>query len=340
MTGKRGVPPGRGRPVVVVTHRVHPPVAEALARRARGRRHDPREPLPRGPLRPRARKAGAIRVVMPDRVDAEFLGGCPRLLIVAGAFKGGDNVDVEACTRRGVWVSIVPDLLTGPTADLAVTLLLALTRRILEGDRRVRSSRGVRWRPVLYGAGLEGSTVGLVGFGSVGRAIARRVAAFGARVIFSDPEAPENAGARRAGLADLLASSDHVVLAAPLHRETFHLLDSGALARMKRGAFLVNVGRGSVVDEAAVAAALGSGRLGGYAADVFEMEDLSRPDRPRRIPPALLAFRDRTVFTPHLGSAIASVRLAIEEAAAANILDVLSGKRPRDAVNLPVPNGG
>jgi phosphonate dehydrogenase len=318
---------------VVVTHRVHPPVLEALARAARVLGNEGEGPLPRDRLRARARSADALLTFMPDRVDEAFLEGCPRLRVVAGAFKGPDNVDVEACTRRGVWVTVVPDLLTGPTADLAVALLLALTRRVLEGDRRVRADRGVHWRPILYGRGIGGSTVGILGFGAVGRAVALRLLPFGARILFSDPSAGEAEGARRATLAEVLESSDHLVLAAPLRPDTFHLLGEETLGRIRPGATLVNVGRGSVVDEEAVAAALDAGRLAGYAADVFEMEDLSRPDRPWRIPPTLLAYRDRTVFTPHLGSAVGSVRLAVEEAAATSILDVLGGKPPRGAVN-------
>ena len=325
------------RPVVVVTHRVHPTVARALGRRARVLENASDGALPRGVLRARTRKADAILAFMPDLVDEALLRECPRLRIVAGAFKGGDNLDVEACTRRGIWVSVVPDLLTGPTADLAIALLLALTRRVVEGDRRVRAARTVRWRPVLYGAGLEGSRAGIVGFGAVGRAVARRLHAFGARVSYADPSVRERNGSRRTGLAELLETSDHVVVAVPLRPDTLHLIDAGALARMRPGAHLVNVGRGSVVDEEAVAGALRSRRLAGYAADVFEMEDLSRADRPRRIPAALLALRDRTVFTPHLGSAVAPARLAIERAAAANILDVLAGRPPRDAVNRVAP---
>jgi phosphonate dehydrogenase len=328
-----------GRPLVVVTHRVHPEVVRLLRRRARVRTNDGEGTLPPAVLRARSRDADAILAFMPDRIDAALLDACPRLRIVAGAFKGTDNVDLGACARRGVRVSAVPDLLTEPTADLAVALLLALTRRVLEGDRAVRARGRVSWRPALYGAGLAGSRVGIVGFGAVGRAVARRLAAFGARIRFADPSAAGEDGVRRAPLGRLLADSDAIVLAAPLRPDTLHLLDRRTLARARPGAYLVNVGRGSVVDEEAVAAALASGRLAGYAADVFEMEDLSRPDRPRRIPPALLAQRDRTVLTPHLGSAVAAVRLAVERAAAANVLDVLAGRPPRDAVDRPPPPG-
>jgi phosphonate dehydrogenase len=277
-------------------------------------------------------------VFMPDLVDAAFLERCPRLRIVACALKGYDNIDVEACTRRGVWASVVPDLLSVPTADLAVGLLLSLTRNVAEGDRFVRSGRFRGWRPALYGRGLAGKTAGIVGFGSVARLIARRLLAFDLRVLVCDPAPVETGELERnsveqVDLDGLLGSSDHVILAAPFLPSTLHLFDAALLARMRPGAFLVNVGRGSVVDESAVAAALHSGALAGYAADVFEFEDLSRPDRPAAIPPSLLQHRSNTLFTPHLGSAVDEVRRRIEQAAASNIIDVLEGRPPRNAIN-------
>jgi phosphonate dehydrogenase len=258
---------------------------------------------------------------------------------VAGAFKGHDNVDVGACTRRGVWVSVVPDLLTAPTAELAVGLALALLRRIVEGDALVRSGGFRGWRPVLYGGTLDGRRVGILGMGRLGRAIARRLQGFGATVRHHDPgriDPERDAGAEAVGLDDLLGGSDVLMLAAPLSSGSLHAIDDSALRRLPDGACIVNVGRGSVVDEEAVARALAAGRLAGYAADVFVMEDLSRPDRPPSVPPALLRMRDRTVFTPHLGSAVDGARRDIALAAARNIVDALSGLRPRDAVNEPV----
>jgi phosphonate dehydrogenase len=167
----------------------------------------------------------------------------------------------------------------------------------------------------------------LIGYGAVGRAFERLVSGFRCRVIWHD--------AREGGqpLAEVAGQSDFVLPLVPLTARTFHLIDREFLGRMKQGAYLINVGRGSVVDEEAVADALEAGHLAGYAADVYEMEDWHRADRPPSVAPRLLALRDRTLLTPHLGSATRAARLEIERAAAVNILDVLLGKRPRDAVN-------
>jgi phosphonate dehydrogenase len=274
---------------------------------------------------------------MPDHVDGELLRHSPRLRVVAGALKGYDNIDVAACTGRGIWVSYVADLLTTPTADLAVGLLLALDRHLLAGDCYVRSGEHRGWRPALYGGGLAGRRVGIIGMGAVGRAVARRLRAFDAELLYTDPTslpaaAEAELGARSAPLETLLARSGAVVLTAPLTAETRHLIGPAALRRLPEGALLVNVGRGSVVDENAVADALATGHLGGYAADVFAFEDRSDQDRPREITPGLLAH-DRTLFTPHLGSAVSDVRRQIEMAAARSVLDVCAGNPPSVTAN-------
>jgi phosphonate dehydrogenase len=322
---------------IVITHRVHPQIAEELSRYGSVFANKGSESLDPEVLKEKSAGAEALMVFMPDRIDEAFLACCPRLKIVACALKGYDNIDVEACARRSIWVSIVPDLLSAPTADLAVALLLALTRNIVQGDRQVRSGAFQGWRPVLYGSGLQGKKAGIVGFGRVGRLIARRLIGFDLSVSFFDPNLKEDkapvAVRRTFDLDEIVRDSDYLILAAPLGPATFHLFNKERLDRVKPGAFMVNVGRGSVVDEGAVAEALSSGRLSGYAADVFEMEDLSLPNRPSSIPNSLLHASDRTVFTPHLGSAVAEVRLAIERAAAASIIDVLQGRRPGNAVN-------
>ncbi len=280
---------------------------------------------------PPAIDADALMVFMPDSLDEEFLRRCPNLRIVAGALKGCDNFDVEACTRLGIWFTVVPDLLTEPTAELALALLLGLSRNVLAGDRLIRSGEFQGWRPTLYGAGLAGSVIGIIGFGAVGRALSRMLQGFSCRVQYHDPSVDGSVP-----LKTLLASSDFVLPLLPLTTDTFHLFDRDALARMKRGSYLINVSRGSVVDEEAIAEALEAGHLAGYAADTFEMEDWARRDRPREISPRLLQLTDRTLFTPHLGSAVASARLEIEIAAANNILQVLRGERPSGAINNPV----
>jgi len=332
-----GTPPFR----VVITHRVHSEVLDLLGQSCEVVANQTPEGLTRGELLSRCRDADALLVFMPDHVDEELLGRSPRLRIVAGALKGFDNIDVAACTARGIWVSYVEDLLTGPTADLAVGLLIALDRHIPAGDRHVRSGRHQGWRPELYGGGLAGRRVGIIGMGAVGRAVARRLRAFDAEVLYTDP-APLPAGdaaelgARSVPLETLLARSTAVVLTAPLTAETRHLIGPVALQRLPEGSLLVNVGRGSVVDENAVADALASGHLGGYAADVFAFEDWSDRGRPRDIPPRLLA-QDGTLFTPHLGSAVRDVRLRIETAAARSVLDVRAGKPPPVAANRVNP---
>ncbi len=270
-----------------------------------------------------ARPATALMVFMPDSIDAAFLDQCPQLKIVAAALKGYDNFDVEACKQRGVRFTIVPDLLSEPTAELALALLLGLARNVLAGDAVIRGGQYQGWRPALYGTGLAGRTVGLIGYGAVGRAFERLILGFRCDLIWHD--------LREGGveIGEVAARSDFLLPLVPLNASSFHMVDGNFLARMKTGAFLINVGRGSVVDEEAVADALESGHLAGYAADVFEMEDWHRADRPRAISPRLLQFRDRTLFTPHLGSATKAARLAIERAAAANIVEVLekSGER-------------
>ena len=323
------------RPCVLIGHRVFPETLAALSPHAEVVAPDGgEERLPPEAMRAALQTADAWMAFMPDSVDDAVLAEAPRLKLVAGALKGDDNFDIKACTRRGVWFSLVPDLLTAPTAELAIGLMIGLGRRLREADAHVRSGAFRGWRPHLYGLGLEGAKVGYVGMGAIGRAIAERLAGFGVEQRYHDPypaAAPPSVG-REEVLPALLAWSDYVVLTAPLTPASLHVMDAGALAQLQPHALLINPARGSLVDEAAVLAALEAGRLGGYAADVFELEDWARPDRPREIAPALLRH-PATLFTPHLGSAVTSVRRAIERVAVVNILDALAGRTPRDAVN-------
>ena len=327
-------------PKVVVTNWVHPEVLEVLAPHCRVEANAGREPWPEAELLARCADASAMMAFMPDRVDEAFLAACPNLGLIACALKGFDNFDVAACTRRGIWVTVVPDLLTEPTAELAVGHLIGLGRHMPAGDRSVRGGFA-GWRPLLYGAGLQGSVVGILGAGRVGCAIAARLGGFDcAALLYTDVEAldpvRESAlGMRRVDFEELLGASDFLVVAAPLTSDTRHLVDADALGRIKPGSRLVNISRGSVVDERAVAAALESGVLAGYAADVFELEDWALDDRPAEIPAGLLEARDRTFFTPHLGSAVERVRVEIGLRAANAIVQHLRGERPDGAVNDP-----
>lgn len=326
------------QPLVVLTHRVHEEVIALLQQACRVISNDSTDSWPREKLTELAREADALMVFMPDSVDDDFLAQYPKLKIIAAALKGYDNFDVSACTRRGIWFTIVPDLLSVPTTELALGLMLGITRNVAAGNDLVRSGNFRGWRPSLYGSGLHGRTIGIAGMGKLGRALARLLAGFNVRLIYADTvalAAEEEVLLRvhRLGFNEMLEQSDIVVALLPLNDSTLHVVNAAAIAQMKPGSSLVNVGRGSVVDEEAVADALESGHLAGYAADVFEMEDWARMDHPPTISPRLLRHTDRTLFTPHLGSAVDSVRLQIELAAAGNIISALAEERPADAVN-------
>lgn len=328
------------KPQVVITHWVHTEVIDLLRKRCEVIPNTTRETFSRAEILRRAKEAEAIMVFMPDSVDEDFLSACPNLRIVSAALKGYDNFDVDACTRHGVWFSIVPDLLTAPTAELTIALLLGITRHLLEGDRFIRSGGFSGWRPLLYGTGLMGRTAGIVGMGALGQAISERLLGFRMKVIYHDPvrlprEREEAYQLTRVSLEELFAGSDFVVLAVPLKPDTLHLINKQAIAKMKGGSFLINTCRGSVVDEQAVAEAVASGHLAGYAADVFEMEDWARTDRPHHISPALLENTVQTLFTPHLGSAVDDIRRGIALEAAYNIIEALNGQRPKGAINSP-----
>jgi phosphonate dehydrogenase len=298
------------------------------------------QPWPSHTLYAHARTADALVAFMTDRIDAALLAACPRLRIIGAALKGYDNIDIAAAEQAGVWVTIVPDLLTVPTAELAIGLMLTLGRELIEGDRRIRADGFHGWRPELYGRGIDGAHVGIVGFGRVGQAIAERLVGFRCRITAYDANrdavpAHLQQHVHQSSLGELLQNADYIVLALPLTPATLHVIDAAAIASMKPEALLVNPARGSLVDERAVADALDTGHLGGYAADVFECEDWARADRLRHVEPRLLAPGAATVLTPHIGSAVARVRREIELSAAQSIIEVLSGQVPSAAVNRP-----
>jgi glyoxylate reductase len=252
-----------------------------------------------------------------DRIDEELLARAPRLRVVANFAVGVDNIDLAACARRGVAVCNTPDVLTDATADLAMALVLAAARRVVEGDALVRAGAWRGWEPSqLLGLELAGSTMGIIGAGRIGRAVARRAEAFGMRVITTRPTP----------LDELLAVADVVSLHVPLTPATRGLIGARELALMKRGAILVNTARGASVDEAALAAALDSGHLGGAGLDVYAREP-EVPEALRRQP--------RAVLLPHLGSATERARARMATLAATGARDVLDGKTPPNLVARP-----
>lgn len=322
-------------PRILVTNPIHAEVRDRLEAVGSLDMNAAIEPWTSAQLAERLRGADAMIGFMTDCVDAQMLKEAPRLRVVACALKGFDSFDANAITNAGVWLTIVPDLLTEPTAELAIGLSISLARHVMQGDAQVRSGSFRGWRPRFYGTGLAGSSIAVVGLGQVGQAIVARLAGFGcARVMGVDPDMRMQ-GVETVSLAEAMVQSDFVFVAAPLTAHSRGLLGKSALGQSKPGQFIVNVGRGSVVDEEAVADALEEGRLAGYGADVFACEDWSLPDRPAVIPKRLLAHRN-TLFTPHLGSAVRNVRIAIEHRAADNIIAVLEGREPPDAVNRPV----
>jgi len=277
--------------------------------------------------------ASALLCLLTDRVDAEVLDAAPRLQIVANLAVGFDNVDVAAATERGVVVTNTPDVLTEATADLTWALLLAAARRVGEGERLVRAGHWDGWSPTqLVGLPVAGRTLGIVGLGKIGSAVARRARGFAMTVLYRNrrplgPAVEEELGVRGVGLDELLERSDIVSLHAPLNDESRHLIDAAALARMRSSAILVNTARGPLVDEAALVDALRGGTIAGAGLDVFERE------------PALaagLAACENAVLVPHLGSATTAARGAMVRLACANIVDVLAGRRPPTPVNPEV----
>jgi len=328
----------RNKAKIVITNRVHDEVRERLSTFGDVDMNVAIEPWPEPERLSRIRGATAVMGFMTDHVDASVLSGATELKIIACALKGFDSFDVNACTEAGVWVSIVPDLLTVPTAELGIGLAISLARLVRRGELIVRSGSYLGWRAQLYGQGLAGTTVAVIGLGNVGTAVVRCLSGFGCeRILGVDPQVTHHA-TTLSPLADAMAVADYVFVAAPLTGESEHLISDAVLSAGKRGQFVINIGRGSVVDESAILRALTTGRIAGYAADVFEFEDWGRENRPMGINAALLAHPN-TLFTPHLGSAVASVRLAIEQRAADNIVAVLGDRAPPDAVNEVMSTG-
>jgi len=282
-------------------------------------------PPPRDELLRRVAGRDGILTLLTDRVDDELLDAAgPGLKVVSNYAVGYDNIDVPACARRGIGVGNTPGALTETTADLAWALLMAGARRVTEGDRYVRAGHWRTWGPLLLlGEDVHGATLGIVGFGRIGQAVARRAAGFGMTVLYSSrsrvPEAVEEAlGATYMGLYELLERSDFVSLHVALAEDTRGLIDTPALARMKHTAVLINTARGPVVDPAALAVALRDGVIGAAALDVTDPEPIS-PDDP-------LLTLDNCLVVPHIASASRATRGRMAAMAAANVLAGVHGQ--------------
>jgi glyoxylate reductase len=318
--------------VIVVTRRIPEPAMELL-RASQDVWCSPHDrPLTEAELHDAVAGADAVITLLHDKVDGALLDAAgPQLRCIANVAVGYDNVDVAAATERGVVVTNTPGVLTDATADLAMALILMVTRRLGEGERLVRSREPWSWHMFfLLGSSLAGKTLGVIGLGAIGRATAKRARAFGMEIVYSGPRrAPDTVeaglgGAVRVPLMQLLATADVVTVHTPLTPETRHLIDSAALRQMRSDAYLVNTARGPIVDEAALVKALRNQKIAGAALDVFENEPDVHPD---------LLERDDVVLVPHLGSATIETRTAMAMLAAQNALAVLAGEEPATPVN-------
>lgn len=283
------------------------------------------EAIPRDELLRRVRGRQALMCLLTDRIDGELLDAGRDLKVVANIAVGYNNIDVAAARQRGVVVTNTPDVLTESVADFTWAMILALTRRISEGERVVRSGTWKGWAlDFMLGSDIRGKQLGLVGMGRIARAVAARAPAFGMRVAYADEQAVDVPGAEAMSLDRLLTTSDVVSLHVPLTESTRHLIDKRALARMKRSAWLINTARGPVVDEAALAWALNQHLLAGAALDVYENEPSVHPD---------LLKLENVLLVPHLGSATTETRTAMADLAAGNVLAVLAGQPPLTPVS-------
>jgi lactate dehydrogenase-like 2-hydroxyacid dehydrogenase len=319
------------RPTVVATRRLPDAVEERLRSLFDVRLNSADVPLDALALAAAMRDADALVPTVTDRIDGLLLGLPGRRVRILSNFGVGfNNIDVAAAKANGVIVTNTPDVLTDDTADLAITLLLMVARRTGEGERLVRTGAWTGWRPTqLLGTRVTGKTLGLIGFGRIGRAVAERARnGFRMRVLFHDPytadaDAMALGAERRASMEDVLCESDYVSLHCPATPETHHLMNAARLALMRPSAFLVNTSRGDVVDEAALTSALRAGTLAGAGLDVFEREPA--------VPRELIAL-DNVVLLPHLGSATEETRVAMGNRVIDNLAAFFNGGAPRDRV--------
>lgn len=320
------------RPTVVVTRRLPDVVEEELAHDFDAKLNREDRPLGAAGLQDALRTADALLCTVTDRLTDEVLKAEPlRARMLANFGVGYNHIDTGAAKARGLAVSNTPDVLTDATADLAITLMLMVSRRTGEGERHVRCGAWTGWRPThLLGTQVSGKTIGLVGMGRIARAVSRRAHhGFGMRVIYHDPYPPSPAEAAALGaeprstLEEVLAESDFVSLHCPATPETRHLMNRERLAQMRRSAFLINTARGDVVDEVALVEALADGTIAGAGLDVYEHEP--------QITPELLAM-ENVVLLPHLGSATRETRIAMGRRALENLRLFFRGAPLRDPV--------
>ncbi len=318
------------KPKVIVTRRWHPEVEQVLQERYDAQFNEDDHPMTAAELQDALRSADAVLPTVSDKVSAEVLGiDGIRARILGSNGVGFNHIDLDAAKAAGLTVTNTPEVLTDCTADLALALMLAVARRVGEGERHLRAGEWSGWRPThMMGTSVSGKTLGLIGMGRIARAVARRAhRGFDMKIIYHDPFPPraedlEGLDALQAGSPEeVYAAADFVSLHCPGGKETYHLVGADAFRAMQPGAFLINTARGDVVDEAALVAALEAGEIAGAGLDVFEKEPA--------VTPALLEM-ENVVLLPHLGSATHETRKAMGMRVVENIDAFFGGETPRD----------
>ena len=283
--------------------------------------------IPPGELRSRVADKDGLVSLLTDAVDRTVIDAAPRLKVIANVAIGFNNVDIAYAASRGIVVTNTPDVLTESVADFTWALILAITRRLSEGERLVRRGEWKGWAlDLLLGSELRGKQIGLLGVGRIGRAVAARAPAFGMKVAYTSRRDVDLPDARPMSLDRLLLTSDILSLHLPLTPDTRHLIDKRALTRMKRSAYLINTARGPIVDEEALAWALQQHLLAGAALDVYEHEPAVHPD---------LLKLENVLLVPHLASGTTETRTAMADLAITNVLEVLAGRPPMTPVAAP-----
>ena len=323
------------KPKVYATREIVPPWIDYLKEYCDAELNPHPDAPPRGVLLDSVENKDALLCMLSDRIDSELFDRGSRLVVVGTHSVGFEHIDVNEATRRGVYVTNTPEVLTDATTDFAWALLLAAARRVAEGDRVIRSGQwNVGWAPTLFiGAKVSGRTLGIVGLGRIGKGVAERAKGFGMNVVYSDkiraePEAERRLGVRHLPLEDLLRESDFVSLHVPATPETLHMINEKTLRLMKPSAILINTSRGAVVESSALVKAVKEGWIAGAGLDVFENEPL-----PSHSP---LVGLENVVLTPHIASADFDARSKMSEMVVKDIVSVLSGRMPRALVNPEV----
>jgi glyoxylate reductase len=322
-------------PRIYVTRRLPQPALDLLAQHTQTTIWPAELPPPRAVLLKEVTEIDGLLALLTDRIDAALMDAAPRLRVVSNFAVGYDNIDVPAATKRHIFVTNTPDVLTETCADFTVALMLAAARRVIESEQYVKAGRWRTWGPeTLLGRDLHGATLGLIGLGRIGRAVARRVSGFGMRVLYYSPnrklDQEAEGGPAYAPLAQLLAESDVISLHCPLNDETYHLIDRDALEQIKPDAILINTARGPVVDTSALVEAL-------RHKPIIAALDVTDPE-PLPVDHPLLTLPN-AIVTPHVASASVRTRTRMALMAAENLLAALRGERPPFLVNQELWQG-